>query len=408
MGVKIQRPGDPGHPGGNRRIYVRVNHKGHRKSRVFNSTKSAERYAEEVEYLLKHNKTEDVFTSPTPVAPLPTVPTFGDHWANWFALERAGWKPRTALTYERQFNTHLKALAGRPLNGITRQEIKEFIARKLAQGNLRREGKGMEVNSVKGILVPLRKCLQSAVDDDLIPANPAARVKVPQRKDKTQEDRIERYTREELAHILGTARGQMPTWYPALLTAARTGLRVGELAALRVEDLDFTRRCIHVRRAISRRIEGTPKNGKARRVDMSAQLASVLEDHLRAREIAATVAGKKPSPWAFGSLETGRYLCDEFLAKQVWPRLLRLASIRALKFHALRHTFASLLIEQGESLAYVRDQLGHASIQITVDIYGHLVPGANRAAVDRLDDPTEAVQNVILRNPRATEATATP
>jgi integrase len=52
----------------------------------------------------------------------------------------------------------------------------------------------------------------------------------------------------------------------------------------------------------------------------------------------------------------------------------------------LRHTFASLLISQGESLAYVRDQLGHHSIQITVDTYGHLVPGGNRQAVDRLDE----------------------
>ena len=55
----------------------------------------------------------------------------------------------------------------------------------------------------------------------------------------------------------------------------------------------------------------------------------------------------------------------------------------------------SLLIAQGESLAYVRDQLGHASIQLTVDTYGHLVPGANRQAVNRLDDPTS-------RNPAAT------
>jgi integrase len=69
--------------------------------------------------------------------------------------------------------------------------------------------------------------------------------------------------------------------------------------------------------------------------------------------------------------------------------------VRYRKPHALRHTFASLLIQQGESLAYVRDQMGHHSIKITVDIYGHLVPGANKAAVDRLDDPT-------VRNPAAT------
>src|SRR5512134_19720 len=66
--------------------------------------------------------------------------------------------------------------------------------------------------------------------------------------------------------------------------------------------------------------------------------------------------------------------------------------------HVLRHTFGSLLIQQGESLAYVKEQMGHASIQITVDIYGHLVPGGNRAAVDRLDS------DASRRNPGATEA----
>jgi len=67
-------------------------------------------------------------------------------------------------------------------------------------------------------------------------------------------------------------------------------------------------------------------------------------------------------------------------------RILEKAQLRRVRVHDLRHTFASLLIQHGESLAYVRDQLGHKSIQITVDEYGHLVPGGNRSAVDRLDD----------------------
>jgi integrase len=58
--------------------------------------------------------------------------------------------------------------------------------------------------------------------------------------------------------------------------------------------------------------------------------------------------------------------------------------LRRIRFHDLRHTFASLLIQNGESLAYIKDQLGHSSIKMTVDVYGHLVPGANRAAVNRL------------------------
>ena len=64
----------------------------------------------------------------------------------------------------------------------------------------------------------------------------------------------------------------------------------------------------------------------------------------------------------------------------------------------LRHTFASLLIQNSESLAYVKEQLGHHSINITVDTYGHLVPGGNKAAVDKLD----GLENATIRNPDAT------
>jgi hypothetical protein len=70
----------------------------------------------------------------------------------------------------------------------------------------------------------------------------------------------------------------------------------------------------------------------------------------------------------------------------------------------LRHTSASLLIQQGESVAYVKEQMGHSSIQITVDVYGHLVPGGNRAAVDRLDDAqpsgTQAQPDAVFAPPR--------
>jgi integrase len=81
---------------------------------------------------------------------------------------------------------------------------------------------------------------------------------------------------------------------------------------------------------------------------------------------------------------------------------LHQAELRQIRIHDLRHTFASLLIQQGESLVYVKEQLGHHSIKITVDTYGHLVPGGNRQAVDKLDDPQTHVLEATIRNPRAT------
>ena len=77
---------------------------------------------------------------------------------------------------------------------------------------------------------------------------------------------------------------------------------------------------------------------------------------------------------------------------QFLPCLER-AGLRRFRFHDLRHTFGSLLIRDGASLAYVKDQMGHSSIQVTVDTYGHLIPGADIAWVDRLDVKTTPQQN---------------
>jgi len=70
-----------------------------------------------------------------------------------------------------------------------------------------------------------------------------------------------------------------------------------------------------------------------------------------------------------------------------------------MKFHSIRHSFASLLLSNGQSPVYVKEQLGHSSIQITVDIYGHLIPSSNREAVNQLDQPSK---NATFRNLSAT------
>ncbi len=133
----------------------------------------------------------------------------------------------------------------------------------------------------------------------------------------------------------------------------------------------------------------TTKSGKTRRVDMSLQLTNTLERLLARRKAEALKRGRSlddvMEDWVFTTPQ-GTQLDPNNLRKRVFYRALAMAGLRRVRFHDLRHTYASLLIQQGESLAYVKDQLGHHSIQITVDTYGHLVPGGNRQAVDRLDD----------------------
>jgi len=85
--------------------------------------------------------------------------------------------------------------------------------------------------------------------------------------------------------------------------------------------------------------------------------------------------------------------------RRVFKRILKKAKLRDCKLHIFRHTFASLLLSQGEDPVYVKEQPGHSSIQITVDTYGHLIPGANKAAVNKLDDaPTRQESNLTACN----------
>jgi integrase len=179
-------------------------------------------------------------------------------------------------------------------------------------------------------------------------------------------------------------------------------MRIGEAVALQCGDIDFNSRFAEVRRAINDGKVSTPKSGKSRRVDLSAQLTKVLKAHLASQKAETLRKGWKEVPtWVFTN-EVGGTLHPDNFRNRVWPKLLAKAGLRKIRIHDLRHTYASLLIAQGESLAYVKDQMGHHSIRVTVDTYGHLMPGGNKAAVDRLDDASAAT----IRNLSATSTVA--
>jgi integrase len=230
--------------------------------------------------------------------------------------------------------------------------------------------------------------LNHAIEDGLITSNPVSRIGRFVQQPQEVEEQINPLTREELALFLETMQVRVPEHHPFFLCLARTGMRLGEALALQWVDIDWRGGFIEVRRNYVYGKITRPKSGKNRRVDMSQQLAETLR-HLLTQRKAEKLEGKwaELPEWVFCNTKGG-LLHSNNLRRRVFYPCLEKAGLRRVRIHDLRHTFASLLIQQGESLAYVRDQLGHHSIQITVDTYGHLVPGGNRAAVDRLDDAT--------------------
>ena len=288
-------------------------------------------------------------------------------------------KASTIRSYSQILTSHiLPPLGHLSLKALRRDHIKEMISLLAA--------KELSRSSIRAVLATLRAMLNTAVEDGILLANPAVRLgKFTKTAAERRED-INPLSRDELAEFLTVLQGKFPGYFPFFLTLARTGMRLGEALALQWDDLDFNGRLIDIRRSlVGGRIE-TPKSGKSRKVDMSLQLAAVLKDLLHRRKQETLKRGWKELPqWVFCD-QTGNSLDGDNLRKRVFQKTLTEAKLRKFRIHDLRHTFATHLIENKESLAYVQQQLGHHSIQVTVDIYGHLVPGGNKRAVDRLDD----------------------
>jgi integrase len=305
--------------------------------------------------------------------------TLNEYAQAWLKTVKGNLKASTYRFYDRNLTAYvLKQLGTRQVSSICRRDCRDLVATWRATG--------LKVATVKGIARTLSTILTQAVEDGLLPGNPALRLGRYLRAGDEPKRQIEPLTRGEGVHLLAVAREHFPGWHPILLCALRTGMRQGELLALQWADVDFAGGFIAVTRNIVRGVVTTPKNHRHRRVDMSSQLAQVLAA-LRLQQRAKALKDGESAPEVVFASREGT-MRDEANLRHVFYRALEKGKMRRIRFHDLRHTFASLLIQQGESLAYVKEQMGHSSIQVTVDVYGHLVPGGNRAAVDRLDDDT--------------------
>jgi len=306
-------------------------------------------------------------------------------------------KTSTVRSYKQLLRVHVQPRFGaKRLTDITREQVKAFIvdlsqASKLL-GNC--PVPKFSRNTVRLIVCSLRAVLSAAVEDGMLSFNPASRLGRYTRKAKPSRA-SSAMTRDEVEKFLSAVDDLHPEWKPFFLTALRAGLRKGELIALQWGDIQFgehqtdPNRYILVQRNWSCGSFTTPKNKKSRRVDLSQQLRALLLELRDARQLKSIMMGKTSiaDELVFPS-KAGTVLKPDNIAPRYLEPCLMKAGLRRFTCHDLRHTFGSLLIQDGAPLSYVKEQMGHSSIQITVDTYGHLVPGADIAWVDGLDSKT--------------------
>jgi len=404
MGVKVRDD-----PPGSGVWFIFVNHKGKRfAKRVGTDKRVANQIAKEVERQLAKG---DLGLLPKDEPKMPTFATYATGYLKNAAqtLKYSTWKDYSG-TLRKHLTTPLGAL---PIDQVTRRHVKD-LAFALRHG-------GLKPKTVRKIIGTLSVILGEACDDGLLSANPALQLKKVYRSEefKGVARHINPLTHDELAHLLDTAdthtierAGKVVHPYQPhrlfLLLLARTGVRLGEALAIKWGDIDLHGGFLEVQRNLVRGRVTTPKSGKARRVELSEQLRTTLAlarqeqfgkvvalnaDVQAERDAAAGVA----DTWVFPDATGDPMDPDNFRAR-VWDPLLTIAKLRKVRLHDLRHTYASLLLQDGTELLYVSQQLGHHSPAFTLAIYAHLLPKDRRGAVNRLDRPAS------IRKPDASDS----
>ena len=365
--------------------WIFICYRGRRKAKKIGTREAAERVKREVEARLALGDLGILTEKQTP-----TFKEYSDRWIREHA--EVSCKPSTVASYRQLLRLYVSDRFGTiRLDEITRDQVKDFLAGIVSTGVLSR-------NTVRLILCTLRVIFNHAIEDGLVGQNPAAKLG---RFTKTAQPKFQAaaLTRAEAQALLDAAKELYPDYHALFMTALRAGLRRGEVIALKWGDIQFgadendKNRYILAQRNYAEGQFTTPKSRKSRRVDLSKELRRVLLELRDKRLLEAFLKGQSSisDNLVFPS-KTGTVLDPSNMIHNYFLPSIEKAGLRRVRFHDLRHTFGSLLIQQGASLAYVKEQMGHSTIQVTVDTYGHLIAGADIAWIDSLD--SEASQQL--------------
>jgi integrase len=317
-----------------------------RKVSPVNTKRGAERY--------EHELREAMLSGLRGQKEAPLLEAFAEDFMKVHA--KAENKPSEQAKKRQLLDKHLLPVLGKKrLDELSREDVAKYKSAKLAEG--------YKAKTINNHLAVLSKMLDVAQDWGTIEAAP----KITPLKVAPSEFRW--LTVDEATRLAAAADD---SWRAMVFTGLRTGLRLGELRALRWQDVDLVGGRIMVRQSAWENEIGTPKGGRAREVQLGDEVAAVLEKHPRRLRCELVF------PNSEGSLRD--------TSGCVWAlrRIGTTAGLGHVGWHVLRHTFASHLVQRGVALMVVKELLGHSDIRTTLR-YAHLAPDAGRAEVRLLD-----------------------
>lgn len=300
-----------------------------------------------------------------------------DEYLRWIECDRAR-KASTVSDYRATLKSHLRPAFGtRPIESLTTEELEQWIA------DLRNEGK-YSSRTLQKVVVILHGVFERARKKWGLPQNPLTGIDRPRPAARLEIDVL---SPAEVIRLVDAAESDSDA--ALFATAAFTGLRQGELIALRWQDIDFAASTIRVTRAFTHGALTTPKSNKSRAVPLAPDVAARLRA-LHASQ-GAPPAAALVFPGPTGDFQVARMLGPRFV------RALENAQLRRLRFHDLRHTFGTGMVAHVDLLE-LREMMGHASIT-TTERYLHYKPRNELA--DSSSAPTGACSGRISPLPNA-------
>lgn len=313
-----------------------------------------------------------------------TLKEYLELWLRDYA--KANLSARGYERYESVSRVHLiPALGAIPLTLLKPEHLQKLYTRQLDAG--------LSARTVRYTHVIAHKALATAVKWGMVARNIADATSPP----KLQRTDIQTWDESELTQFLEIARSTQ--YYALFYLALFTGMRRSELLALRWCDIDFILSQVNVSRGLHHLRDGSyvftqPKSASSvRSIALSPSALMVLDNHHTTKLIEAGMLGMKlkDSDLVFCHLD-GMPLRPNTISR-AWQTTAKRAGIKVIRFHDARHTHASLMLKQGIHPKIVQERLGHASIQITLDIYSHVAPGLQQAAANRFDEVLSSKYN---------------
>ena len=366
--------------------WIFINHESKRTSRRIGRRTAAEAAAEEIEAKLKLGQ-EALPKQETRCS------TLGEWYESYKTRILDGLGESTRRSYADSFKRILPAFGKTRLDQIPKFKVQEFVA-----GLLRED---LSRSTIRLICAALCTVLNDAVEHEQIVKNPALKLSRLYRNARRPK-KVEPFDAPEVTRILQATSRLCPAFYPALLLVMHTGARSGEAAGLTWDDVDFDAHQINISGAVSRYQRHNPDPGETKTdtsrkpVDMSTSLEAELKaQRQRLRTLYLKKGQNKIPRWVFPNSSGGPFDIESH-KKRHWRRILEAAGVSYRPFHQTRHTVACLLLKSGQSLIYVRDMLGHASIRITSDTYAKWISMSDREAVNCLPTIRDGVQGEVV------------